>query len=108
MILYLSGPITGNPLYGYQFSMSQMNVNVKGHTALNPAHLPKGLKAYDDYMKIGLSMLDAADGIVMLEGWKKSNGARIELRAAIKAGKKIYFGVNSVPQRDETQNRAEF
>lgn len=101
MILYLSGPITGNLFYGFQFSTAQMCVNIKGHTTLNPAVLPKGLKSYNDYMKIGLAMLDAADGIVMLNGWKKSRGARIELRAALRARKKIYFGLDRVPKMDE-------
>ena len=92
MILYLSGKITGNPLYGLQFSAAEFVLKLGGdHIVLNPAKLPKGLRDYEDYMKIGMAMLDAADGIVMLPGWKRSNGARRELRAAMKAGKKIYF-----------------
>lgn len=97
MILYLSGPISGNLFYGLQFSFTEMMVVAKGHTALNPAVLPKGLKDYEDYMKIGFSMLDAADGIVMLRGWKKSEGAKRELRYAILHRKKVFFGTNGIP-----------
>lgn len=97
MILYLSGPISGNLFYGLQFSFAEIASEAKGHTALNPASLPKGLKDYEDYMKIGFAMLDAADGIVMLRGWKKSEGAKRELRYAILHRKKVFFGTDRIP-----------
>lgn len=97
MILYLSGPISGNLFYGLQFSFAVIASETKGHTALNPASLPKGLKDYEDYMKIGFAMLDAADGIVMLRGWKKSEGAKRELRYAILHRKKVFFGTDRIP-----------
>lgn len=103
MILYLSGPISSDP-EGYRRKFWQAADYLKfnlGHTVLNPAILPEGLKSYDDYIKIGLSMMAAADGIVLLDGWKKSNGARIEVRAAAKTGKKIFFGLLRVPKQEE-------
>lgn len=97
MILYLSGKITGNLFYKFHFETAEAALVLGGgHIILNPAKLPKGLRDYEDYMKIGMAMLDAADGIVMLPGWKKSNGAKRELRAAMKAGKKIYFGTDQL------------
>ena len=98
MILYLSGPISGVPDYKAKFDAAESYLsNWKNHTVLNPAMLPIGLKEYDDYMTIGYAMLDAADGIVMLAGWKKSQGAKEELRAAIHSGKKCFYGIESVP-----------
>lgn len=98
MILYLSGPISGDPDYQEKFDDAEYSLSVlKGHTVLNPAMLPDGLKEYDDYMNIGYAMLDAADGIMMLPGWKKSLGAKSELRAAILGGKKCFYGTKSVP-----------
>ena len=97
MILYLSGPVTGIQDYKARFKHAQVTLTMAGNqTVLNPAVIPPGLHEYDDYMRISLAMLDAADGIVMLPGWKGSRGAKIELRAAIRAGKKIYFGLESV------------
>ena len=97
MILYLSGPISGELFYGLKFSFAEMIVATKGHTVLNPAAVPKGLKDYEAYMKIGFAMLDAADGIVMLRGWKNSKGAKRELRYAILHRKKVFFGIEGVP-----------
>ncbi len=100
MILYLSGPITGVKDYKARFKHAQITLEMAGkQTVLNPAVMPEGLKEYDDYIRISLSMLCAADGIVMLPGWKKSRGARIELQEALKAGKKIFFGVESVMRK---------
>ena len=98
MILYLAGPISKDPDYKSKFDAAESYLATwKGHVVLNPASLPEGLKHYSDYMDIGLQMLKAADGIVMLRGWKDSPGARIELRAAVKRGMKVYFGIEAVP-----------
>ena len=100
MILYLSGPISGSLFYGLTFGASSFCLGVgKGHTILNPANLPKGLKDYEDYMRIGFAMIDAADAIVMLDGWKNSEGAKRELKYAILHRKKVYFGADSVPAK---------
>ena len=99
MILYLSGPITGVKDYKARFKHAQVTLTLAGRqTVLNPAVMPEGLKEYDDYLRIDLAMLEAADGIVMLPGWKKSNGAKMELRAALKARKRVFFGLKSVMQ----------
>lgn len=98
MILYLSGPITKDPEYKEKFDAAESYLSTwKEHIVLNPAVLPKGLKRYDDYLSIGHEMLKAADGIVMLKGWKESYGARVELKAAVQNGLKVYYGVEAVP-----------
>ena len=100
MILYLSGPITGVEDYKARFKHAQVTLTMAGkQTVLNPAVMPEGLKAYDDYMRIDLAMLEAADGIVMLPGWKKSKGAKIELKAALKGGKMVFFGLESIMRK---------
>ena len=105
MILYLSGPISADPGYKQKFDAAKSYLSTwKRHVVLNPASLPEGLKHYSDYMDIGLRMLKAADGIVMLRGWKDSPGARIELRAAVKHGLKVFYGIESVPT-EEADNR---
>ena len=102
MILYLSGPIS-NDMNGYKqkFDAAENYLTIwKGHIVLNPAVHPLGLK-YEDYMKIDKVMIDAADGIVMLDGWRNSNGAKRELEYAIKHGKKLFPGIESVPFCEE-------
>lgn len=107
MILYLSGPISGDPDYKEKFLGAEDYLRAwKGHTVLNPAVLPEGLP-YEDYMRIDLAMLHAAEGIVMLRGWKKSPGARKEFELAIAMPKKlkIFFGVEAVPCVWEKQGK---
>ncbi len=102
MILYLSGPITGELNYQTNFYMAHILVTFRGHDALNPAFLPKGI-GYRAAMDIDLTMLKHADGIVMLQGWKKSRGARRELKEAIRLGLKVYYGADSVPRTKEAK-----
>ena len=98
MILYLSGPISSDlDEYKDKFAAAESYLTAwKGHTALNPSMLPFGLE-YDSYMWIDYAMIAAADGIVMLRGWKHSEGAKKELLHAVKTGKKVFYGIESVP-----------
>lgn len=98
MILYISGPISSRmDTYKAEFDAAESYLSTwKGHTVLNPANHPQGLK-YEDYMQIDAEMIKAADGIVMLRGWRSSQGAKRELRVALKQGKKVFYGIESVP-----------
>ena len=97
MILYISGPISSRmDTYKTEFDAAESYLQWKGHTVLNPANHPQGLK-YEDYILIDSDMIRAADGIVMLRGWRSSQGAKRELRMALKMGKKVFYGIESVP-----------
>lgn len=86
-IVYLSGPISSN-LAGYQeeFSLARVLVRKAGYTPVDTAFLPLGLKE-NDYMRISLSVLEAADTVVALKDWTKSQGAQIEWAYAQRTGK---------------------
>lgn len=75
MIVYLSGPITGVKNYEKNFAEAEAELRRQGHIVLNPAMLPPDLGDCDKYMQICLPMIDVADAVVMLEGWKNSRGA---------------------------------
>lgn len=82
MIIYLAGKMTGLPDWGReQFHEAERILTERGHIVLNPACLPIGLK-HENYMQIGLAMLQAADAIMMLDGWRDSDGAHLELEYA--------------------------
>ena len=75
MIIYLSGPITGVKNYEKNFAEAEAELERQGHVVLNPAMLPSGLGDCDKYMQLCLPMIDVADAVVMLDGWKNSREA---------------------------------
>ena len=89
MILYLSGPITGVPDYKEKFDEAAEQLRGRGFTVLNPASAPLGLTPAD-YMRISLAQLEAADAIVLQDGWALSRGTVIEGLYAAYTGKLIY------------------
>ena len=91
MIIYIAGPMTGKPDYNFrEFSIAAFMIEEKGHTAINPAMLPRNL---DDkrYLPICMAMIDAADAIYMLDGWEDSLGAKAEIAYARRQGKAIIY-----------------
>ena len=86
-VVYLAGPISSN-LDGYQreFSIARDLVRGAGYTPVDTCFLPLGLKE-SDYMRIALSILEAADTVVALKDWTKSQGAQIEWAYAQRTGK---------------------
>lgn len=92
MIIYLSGPISSR-LDTYKISFQKVYdiLTGSGHKVISPHFLPKGLKAYQDYMNIAHECVKAADAIYLMKGWQDSPGAKKELRWAMDMDKKIYL-----------------
>ena len=88
--VYLSGPITNNKNYRRQFSTAEEMIAGPDVAVLNPAALPQGL-TQAQYMRISLAMLDSADVVLMLPGWERSAGARVEHDYALKVGKQVQY-----------------
>lgn len=86
-IVYLSGPISSN-LDGCheEFNAARQLVEKAGYTPVGSDFLPLGLKE-SDYMRIAISILEAADTVVALKDWTKSQGAQIEWAYAQRTGK---------------------
>lgn len=76
-VVYLSGPITGVENYQEAFERAEEMLAEAGFTVLNPAKLPKGL-TNEQYMRIDLAMIDAADVVYFLPGWENSKGSVME------------------------------
>ena len=76
MKIYIAGKITGNKKYKEIFAEAERAYS-KSFTVLNPATLPKDMSAAD-YMRICFAMIDIADCVAFLPGWRTSPGARLE------------------------------
>jgi len=76
-VVYISGPITGVDRYWEAFEKAEDELEAAGFIALTPTRLPKGL-TNEQYMRIDLAMVDAADAVYFLPGYEKSTGCALE------------------------------
>lgn len=97
MIVYISGPITGQDLKAARkrFRAWTTIIGLKGHTVVNPFDVAayEEYKPWQRYMSECLEalLLCKCDCIFMLDGWKESRGARIELAVAKELGLMITY-----------------
>lgn len=85
MLVYLSGPMTGQPEYNYPaFAEAAAGLRAAGFHIINPAetaggttHLPRST-----YLRIDIGYVMAADAIALMPGWEESNGAKLEVMVA--------------------------
>jgi len=92
--VYVSGAITGLPSQQVEekFRRAERRLRRGGMSPVCP--LDNGLEASAEWrchMRRDLEMLAACDAIYMLEDWRQSRGARIELRRAVRWRKMIMF-----------------
>ena len=59
----------------------------------SPAEIPPSF-----WYQYDLAWLHACDAVLMMEGWTKSHGAKMEHDFALQHGKKIYYGLEEVPE----------
>lgn len=90
MRIYISGPITGrdrNVVRAAFYNAEAMLIE-RGHIVVNPLriaeHLPENSE-WKAYMAADLPALFECDAIYQLDGWRSSNGCKLENQAAIYA-----------------------
>lgn len=90
-VVYIAGQMANLPDLGKaKFSAAAKELRDRLFSVLNPAELPDGMPV-DRYMPICLAMVQAADTVYVLNNWKNSNGARIEVQYARYQGKNLVF-----------------
>lgn len=93
---YIAGPMTGYPGFNHAAFFAKENeilVHAPPPTiVLNPAKIAGGdtTKEYAFYIKESLALLEKANAVVFLQGWKNSKGARLEAAYAIAIGLDMY------------------
>ena len=97
-MIYISGRITGNKNWPYDFGTAQDYLENKRYKVIiNPLYLDEQVKkevknpTYIDYMKQDIKELILCDTIYMLRGWWRSKGARLERHIAKVLGMKIIY-----------------
>lgn len=84
MKVYISGPITGQPNKNREaFTLFENLLKESGHDPVNP-HLLVGDDplSWAAAMKIDLREMLLCDAVLLLPGWTKSEGARLEFMVA--------------------------
>lgn len=84
MRIYIAGPMSGLPESNYPaFHDAARRLREIGLRVENPAenNAPR-CGSWLGYMRIALRQVSKVDGVVMLPGWQRSRGARIEHRLA--------------------------
>lgn len=107
--VYLAGPMSWIVGYNFEaFDKAAAEYRERGFTVISPAEHdrengldvtgmtgdPAELEGIFDLKKAllwDLQQVADADGIVLLEGWEKSSGARAELALAAALGKRVYL-----------------
>ena len=87
MKLYVSGPITGHPNKNQEaFEEAAVVLKQLGHKPVTPFDLdvvyPRDSDDWVANMKRDVEFLPKADGVVVIDGWQGSKGAKIEIMIA--------------------------
>lgn len=95
--VYISGPMTGLPNFNREaFAEATEWCVKKGYSPFNPGWLAfekDTAFSYEEILQLDLAALGMCDVILLLPGYEKSNGAKVELELALRLGLRVeYYG----------------
>lgn len=97
MRVYLAGPMTRYADSGYNyaaFNAAAAKLRMLGYEVENPAETNGGDPQHPEgrpyYLRHGIRRLLTCDAIVVLPGWQRSSGARLEVEIADELGMEFY------------------
>lgn len=96
MKVYLSGPMTGYPDFNYPafHAFAEMLRN-RGHEVVSPAEqdeisgLDPSTAKWHQFIRWDIKVLADCEAIVLMDGWHKSRGARLEHHIADALGMEV-------------------
>lgn len=83
--IYISGKITGTNDFRERFAAAEERLKAQGYETINPARINAGLPdgtPWETYMRRCIALLAEADAIYLLNGWRNSRGAHLEVDIA--------------------------
>lgn len=88
---YLSGPMTGLPDHNYPYFIAvEAKLKARGLKIRSPHHVGAAFTTeqhlklgWDFFIRQAMRDLIISDAVIMLSGWEKSKGARLELDIAL-------------------------
>lgn len=117
---YLAGPMTGIPQFNYpMFDAAASILRSAGWTIVSPAELDDpavqaaaraskdgaqvdgGIdgQTWGDFLARDVKLVaDECDGVIVLPGWQRSRGARLEVTVAMLTGKPVLLYENGAPE----------
>lgn len=106
-IVYLSGPISGNPTFKEDFLRAERVLLTAapagGIYLLNPVRRhPAGLSSAE-FMRLSFSEIDICADVCLLPGWEESEGAQLELAYANYIGKPVFQLTDRFPELMEKE-----
>lgn len=93
MRIYLSGPMSGLPDFGYPiFREHAARLRARGFDIIDPSENFGGDSGRDrtEYMRLDVQHVLDAEAVAVLPGWEKSRGARLEVSIARELGLPVF------------------
>ena len=106
--IYISGPMSNTPNSNLEaFDKAEKQLKQLGFNVLNPHKICEELNTkfsgmgkspeYEDYLKEDIiQMLSKCDKVLVLPGWRGSEGSKLEIANAIECGLDVVFDISDV------------
>ena len=95
-MIYVSGPMSGVPEFNFPlFQHVAGTLRARGHVVVSPHEKggegETGDAAWDRYLRADIAAMMTCKQIVLLPGWPKSRGAKMELSIALGLGFEVFY-----------------
>lgn len=100
--VYIAGPCTGLADPYPPFHAAAAALRARGFEVENPAENPApDCGSWLAYMRMAVRQVSRVDGLILLPGWEKSSGARVEFNLAVGLGLSVMTLAEALAQYAE-------